>query len=114
MTTFDDGDLHIDFGHREVKVRGNPVDLTPAQYAALAALTQREGQVLSYQQLFELFELGEDSREPLLHLEVKYEIVRLRRKLGWDDANQDDAPFEHVPGEFGPPVGGYRYRPMSE
>jgi DNA-binding response OmpR family regulator len=99
MTTFDDGKLHIDYEQQEVTVGGKHVDLIPGEYQLLAALTCQEGQALSYEQLMGLGRYDDDR-----WVAVKYNVVLLRRKLGFDDTGADDSQLEHVPGD------GYRWR----
>jgi DNA-binding response OmpR family regulator len=99
VTTFDDGTLHIDFAHQEVTVDGTTTILTPTEYRLLATLARHQGQVLSSDQLIEL---AWDDPSGLAPSRVKYAVLRLRRKLGWDEG--DEGPIETVRGF------GYRYR----
>jgi DNA-binding response OmpR family regulator len=99
VTSFSDGTLQVDFVHQEVTVDGQAVVLTPTEYRLLATLVRHQGQVLSSDQLIEL---AWDDPSGLAPSRVKYAVLRLRRKLGWDDG--DDAPIETVRGF------GYRYR----
>jgi DNA-binding response OmpR family regulator len=99
VTTFDDGTLQVDFAHQEVTLDGAAVILTPTEYRLLATLARHQGQVLSSDQLIEL---AWDDPSGLAPSRVKYAVLRLRRKLGWDDA--DDSRIETVRGF------GYRYR----
>jgi DNA-binding response OmpR family regulator len=99
VTTFDDGTLHIDFAHQEVTVDGVTIILTPTEYRLLATLARHQGQVLSSDQLIEL---AWDDPSGLAPSRVKYAVLRLRRKLGWDEG--DEGPIETVRGF------GYRYR----
>ena len=99
VTTFDDGTLHIDFAHQEVTVDGEAIILTPTEYRLLATLARHQGQVLSSDQLIEL---AWDDPSGLAPSRVKYAVLRLRRKLGWDEG--DEGPIETVRGF------GYRYR----
>ncbi len=96
---FDDGVVMIDFGTRDVTIRGNAVHLTPLEFRLLAALTEHAGQVLSRDQLLDLvwgstYDVTDD--------QVKTYIGYLRRKIG-DDA-VDSQLIETVRGF------GYRYR----
>ena len=102
VTVFDDGTLHVDFAHQEVTIDGDPVVLTPTEYRLLATLARHQGQVLSSDQLIEL---AWDDPSGLAPSRVKYAVLRLRRKLGWDEG--DDTPIETVRGF------GYRYRSRS-
>ena len=96
---YDDGVVMIDFGTRDVTIRGNAIHLTPLEFRLLAALTEHAGQVLSREQLLDLvwgstYDVTDD--------QVKTYIGYLRRKLG-DDA-VDSQLIETVRGF------GYRYR----
>lgn len=96
---YDDGVVMIDFGTREVTIRGKAIHLTPLEFRLLAALTEHAGQVLSRDQLLDLvwgstYEVTDD--------QVKTYIGYLRRKIG-DDA-VDSQLIETVRGF------GYRYR----
>jgi DNA-binding response OmpR family regulator len=101
ITTFEDGQVRVDFAQQEVTVDGTAVVLTPTEYRLLATLVRHQGQVLSSDQLIEL---AWDDPSGLAPSRVKYAVLRLRRKLGWGDAEGDDAPIETVRGF------GYRYR----
>ena len=102
-TLFDDGLLRLDFTRQEVTVSGEPVVLTPTEYRLLAALVRHSGQVLSADQLIEL---AWDDPSGLATARVKYAVLRLRRKLGWDGPGR--TPLETVRGF------GYRYRHRRE
>ncbi len=78
---------------------GQAVVLTPTEYRLLAAMVRHAGQILSADQLIEL---AWDDPSGLAPARVKYAVLRLRRKLGWDDA--EASPLETVRGF------GYRYR----
>jgi DNA-binding response OmpR family regulator len=94
-----DGRLMIDFLAHEVTADDKPVDLTPSEFRLLAVLARHPGQVLSHEQLLELAWNDPTSTGPD---RVKFGVLRLRRKLGWDDP--DTCPIEAVRGF------GYRYR----
>jgi DNA-binding response OmpR family regulator len=98
---FDDGRIRVDFAHQEVTLGGDPVVLTPTEYRLLSALVRHAGQILSADQLIEL---AWDDPSGLAPARVKYAVLRLRRKLDWDD--QEDSPLETVRGF------GYRYRQL--
>jgi DNA-binding response OmpR family regulator len=97
---FDDGQVRVEFAHQQVSMDGTPVLLTPTEYRLLAALVRHVGQVLSPDQLIEL---AWDDPSGLAPARVKYAVLRLRRKLGWDD---EESPIETVRGF------GYRYRQL--
>jgi len=102
-TIFDDGMLRLDFTRQEVMVAEQPIALTPTEYRLLAALVRHAGQVLSADQLIEL---AWDDPSGLAPARVKYAVLRLRRKLGWDGPGR--TPLETVRGF------GYRYRHRRE
>jgi DNA-binding response OmpR family regulator len=97
----DDGLLRIDHDRRQVWVSGRPVELTPNDWNLLVAFAQRPNLVLSPQQLLQIA-----WRDPLgIGPErVKFAVLRLRKRLGWDDATT--SPIQSVRGF------GYRYRPV--
>lgn len=45
------GDIQIDLDHFEVLVRGEKVELTPKEYELLVYFTQRQGRIISRDQL---------------------------------------------------------------
>ena len=96
---YDDGRVRVDMGRHEVWINGEAVSLTPTEYRLLAALVRHAGQILSADQLIEM---AWDDPSGLAPARVKYAVLRLRRKLGWDDT--EDSPLETVRGF------GYRYR----
>ncbi len=85
VTTFEDGQVHVDFAHQEVTIDGTAVVLTPTEYRLLATLVRHQGQVLSSDQLIEL---AWDDPSGLAPSRVKYAVLRLRRKLGWERAGR--------------------------
>lgn len=75
------GDLSLDPARREVRLRGEPVELSSREFSLLEALMQRPGAVLSRDQLEDAVygwqqEVGSNAVEVHLH--------HLRRKLGAD------------------------------
>jgi len=96
---FDDGRIRLDFAHQQVTMGDEPVVLTPTEYRLLSALVRHAGQILSADQLIEL---AWDDPSGLAPARVKYAVLRLRRKLDWDDP--EESPLETVRGF------GYRYR----
>ncbi|HEX3793943.1 MAG TPA: response regulator transcription factor [Acidimicrobiales bacterium] len=103
VTVFEDSHVKVDFAHQEVTIAGSVIILTPTEYRLLATLVRHQGQVLSSDQLIEL---AWDDPSGLAPSRVKYAVLRLRRKLGWEDADQD-SPIETVRGF------GYRYRAQA-
>ena len=95
--SFDDGRLRIDFLHQQTYLDGEPVALTPTEYRLLGALVRNAGRIMSPEQLIELAWDGRSDPGPA---RVKYAVLRLRRKLGWDS---EDSPIATVRGF------GYRY-----
>jgi len=98
----DDGHLHLDFVRKHALVGGEPVDLTPLEYRLLSAFVQHPGEVLDPHRLVELawgVPAGSGAAR------VKYAVLRLRRKLGWEP---ESSPLRTVRGF------GYRYDPDAE
>ena len=105
---FDDGRVRVDFIQQQAYLDDQPVVLTPTEYRLLSALVRHAGQILSADQLVELAwderpALGPE-RPSLGPERVKYAVLRLRRKLGWES---ETSPLRTVRGF------GYRYEPMS-
>lgn len=96
---FDDGRLRVDFLRRQAFLEGVPVALTPTEYRLLSVLVRHAGEVLSADQLVGLA-WGEPGAAGASR--VKYAVLRLRRKLGWES---EDSPLRTVRGF------GYRYDP---
>jgi DNA-binding response OmpR family regulator len=99
IESFDDGPLHIDLKAHTVSLDGEEMTLTPTDWALLVALVRHRGRILSPGQLLELawhdpIGVGADR--------VKFAVLRLRRRLGWQDPAT--SPIEAVRGF------GYRYR----
>lgn len=101
-STFDDGPLHIDLDGHRVTLDGVEVPLTPTDWSLLVALVRHQGRILSPGQLLELAwkdpaGIGPDR--------VKFAVLRLRRRFGWE--NPSTSPIESVRGF------GYRYRGVA-
>ena len=96
---YSDSQVEIDLRSRGVRVSGVDVQLTPVEFRLLHSLVQHAGQVLSNDQILEL---AWDDPTATGGNRVKFAVLRLRRKLGWDDASS--SPIESVRGF------GYRYR----
>jgi DNA-binding response OmpR family regulator len=98
---FDDGVVRIDPRTRSVSVLAaggpRPVELTNLEFRLLHTLACHAGAVLSPTQL--LAQAWDDS-SGVGGDRVKFAVLRLRRKLGWDSAN---SPIRSVRGV------GYRY-----
>ncbi len=98
-TVFDDGQVRVDFTSRTVRLHGEDVALTPTDWSLLVAFVRHPNVVLSPQQLLEIAwhdPLGIGPER------VKFAVLRLRRRLGWEDTST--SPIEAVRGF------GYRYR----
>jgi DNA-binding response OmpR family regulator len=101
-TFYRDGDLEVDWPAREVRVDGEVVGLTKLEFQLLQTFVRHPGQALSTQQLLEQvwndpFGIGPER--------VKFTVLRLRRKLGWQDENK--YVLEAIRGY------GYRYTPLA-
>ncbi|HVC66048.1 MAG TPA: response regulator transcription factor [Acidimicrobiales bacterium] len=98
-----DGNLEVDWPAREVRVDGEVVGLTKLEFQLLQTFVRHPGQALSTQQLLEQvwndpFGIGPER--------VKFTVLRLRRKLGWQDDRKD--VLEAIRGY------GYRYTPLDD
>jgi DNA-binding response OmpR family regulator len=102
-TEYADPRLQIDIRSRSVVADGVDVKLTPGEFRLLLALIQHVGQILSPEQLLQL---AWDDPTTTNTSRVKFTVLRLRRKLGWDIP--ETSPIESVRGF------GYRYRLVSE
>jgi len=90
--------LLLDEAAHSVKVHGRPLDLTPSEYAILAALARRPGQVLSRAQLLDVARADNlDATDRAIDSHVK----NLRRKI--DGAAPGLEPIRSIYGL------GYRY-----
>ena len=75
------GELAIDFGNRSVVMRGEPVELTTAEFDLLALLARRAGEVLSRDTIYaEVRGIAFDGVDRSIDLRIS----RLRKKLGDD------------------------------
>ena len=101
-TVYKDGNLEVDWSAREVRVDGVVVGLTKLEFQLLHTFVRHPGQALATQQLLEQvwndpFGIGPER--------VKFTVLRLRRKLGWQDEQKDT--LEAIRGY------GYRYTPTG-
>src|SRR5215469_14131897 len=78
------GELTIDYGQHQVKMRGQEVELTPTEYRIVAYLAQNSGRVLTQDLLLEQVWGSEYLGES--HM-LQVNINRLRRKLEVDPAH---------------------------
>ncbi|OLR92286.1 response regulator transcription factor [Actinokineospora bangkokensis] len=95
---YDDGVVRVDHRSMLVTVAAREVELTATEFRLLSTLVRHRGAVLSLSQLLAAVwddpaGVGPDR--------VKFAVLRLRRKLGWDGR---DSPIGAVRGV------GYRYR----
>jgi len=102
-TRYRDGNLEVDWPAREVRVDGEVVGLTKLEFQLLQTFVRHPGQALATQQLLEQvwndpFGIGPER--------VKFTVLRLRRKLGWQDDRKD--VLEAIRGY------GYRYTPVGD
>jgi two-component system KDP operon response regulator KdpE len=77
------GELRVDLEHREVRVAGEEVHLTPTQYKLLAALVRHAGRVRTHRQLLKDV-WGPNAVEQTPYLRVY--MTQLRHKLEQDPA----------------------------
>ena len=73
------GDLELDSSHREVTRAGEPVALTPKEFAVLEVLLRAEGAVVSTEEILE--RAWDDATDPFTNA-VRMTVSRLRAKLG--------------------------------
>ena len=85
MTIFTSGDLQVDLGRRLVSVAGQPIKLTPTEYAILRLLVQHAGRVLTHRQILKEV-WGHDSIFNSRNLDVY--VTRLREYLKEDPGVQ--------------------------
>ncbi|MGZ4132161.1 MAG: response regulator transcription factor [Actinomycetota bacterium] len=78
--TFGDGELAIDEERHEVEVRGEPIELTPTEWALLVALTGTPGRVYSRTELINRARGYEFASERAVDSHIK----NLRRKVEAD------------------------------
>ncbi|CAN5913779.1 response regulator transcription factor [soil metagenome] len=82
-TTLGSGDLVIDTESREVRVRGELIELTPKEYDLLACLTAAPRRVFSHEALLrQVWDSSIQWQDPAT---VTVHVGRLRRKLGARD-----------------------------
>ncbi len=96
---YDDGTVRVEPAKRLVTVDGRELRLTPTEFRLLNVLLRHNGAVLSPGQL--LAQVWDDPTG-IGPERVKFAVLRLRRKCGWDDPAE--SPIEAVRGV------GYRYR----
>lgn len=77
------GSLRVDLASRDVSVDGNPVHLSPNEFALLAALVRHAGKVLTHRQLLHEVWGGLPSAQPTY---LRVYMANLRKKLEPDPA----------------------------
>ena len=92
------GDLELDSSRHDARRHGQPLPLTPKEFALLRYFMSRPGQVLSQEELLE--HVWDENADPFTNT-VRVTVMTLRRKLA--DAG-DSQPIETVVGR------GYRLR----
>jgi len=80
---FQTGELFVDITRRLVSVSGNPVKLTPTEYALLRLLSQHAGKVLTHKQI--LREVWGPEYESETHY-LRVYFAQLRQKIESDPA----------------------------
>ena len=78
---YQNDDLLVDFMRREVRVKDQPVTLTPTEYSILQTLVSHAGKVLTHQQLIKIVWGG--NYEVDAHL-LRVNVSNLRRKIESD------------------------------
>ncbi len=78
---FQSGDLIVDLNQREVRVKGEPVSLTPTEYDLLRTLVKHAGKVLTHDQL--LRAVWGTAYESETHM-LQVNISNLRHKIELD------------------------------
>jgi two-component system KDP operon response regulator KdpE len=79
--SFQSGDLEIDFNAQEVRLKGEPVEMTPTEYKLLYHLVRNAGHTLTHGTLLAKV-WGREYRDEVDYLRVY--VRRLRDKLGDD------------------------------
>jgi two-component system KDP operon response regulator KdpE len=77
------GDLRVDFVTRSISMRGQPVHLSPNEYALLAVLLRHAGKVLTHRQLLEEVWGGAPAAQATY---LRVYMAGLRKKLEADPA----------------------------
>ncbi|SEK28991.1 response regulator [Ectothiorhodospira marina] len=85
MVIFDDGTLRIDLSMRKITVNGDPIKLTPKEFAVLKILMLASGKIVTQSQLLKDI-WGPTHTKDTHYLRIL--IGRLRQKLGDDPTEQ--------------------------
>jgi two-component system KDP operon response regulator KdpE len=100
---YQNNDLLVDFMKREVRVKDQPVTLTPTEYSILQTLINHAGKVLTHQQLIKKIWGG--NYEADAHL-LRVNVSNLRRKI-----ERDPSKPQHIITE---PGIGYRLKEIEK
>ncbi|HEX5692122.1 MAG TPA: response regulator transcription factor [Roseiflexaceae bacterium] len=98
------GELELNLARREVTRNGEPIHLTPTEYAILKALATSGGRILTHEALLHLVWGNSDEEADVAKLRVF--VNQLRRKIETDSARP-----RHILTETGV---GYRFRTGDE
>jgi len=90
------GDLELDSGHRRVSRAGEPVPVTPKEFAVLELLLAAQGAVVSTEEI--LVRAWDDATDPFTNT-VRMTISRLRAKLGDPPVIETVTPIGYRIGE---------------
>jgi DNA-binding response OmpR family regulator len=80
------GPLVVDSGRHLVRMAGQPIEVTPTEFAILQILARSPGSVVSCAQIAQAFQGGIESEDEARQI-VRPHIVRLRRKIEPDSAH---------------------------
>ena len=100
---FQHDDLLVDFVKREVRIKDNPITLTPTEYSLLRTLVLHVGKVLTHQQLIK--EVWGGNYEVNAHL-LRVNVSNLRRKI-----ESNPLQSRHIITE---PGVGYRFKEIEK
>jgi len=95
------GDLELDSGHRRVTRAGEPIPVTPKEFAVLELLLGAQGAVVSTEEILE--RAWDDATDPFTNA-VRMTISRLRGKLGDPPVIETVTPIGYRIGD-GPTAG---------
>jgi DNA-binding response OmpR family regulator len=94
--TLEHGDLRLDSGHRRVTRAGQPVALSPKEFAVLELLLGAQGAVISTEEILE--RAWDDATDPFTNA-VRMTMSRLRAKLGDPPVIETVTPIGYRIGE---------------
>jgi DNA-binding response OmpR family regulator len=96
--TLSHGDLELDAAHRTVTRGGQPLQLTPKEFAVLELLLSAGGAVVSTEEILE--RVWDDATDPFTNA-VRMTVSRLRGKLGPPDVIETVRPVGYRIGDEG-------------